>query len=155
MNYDRVVGIIMPSQTITLGDAPLLEIQLPADTTVEIIRVEIGVAEGATPVDEVQEVQLYRGSTVGTGGTGIAEQVYWGSSPPNAVALRNLTAPGAGEAPLYQSAFHWQQGWVYLPVPEERIKVQSLGTDNFGIVFPLAPAVSVVCTATLVFGEVG
>ena len=153
--FDRVIGVTMESQTVSTADDPMIELQVPIDTNIEIIRVEIGVAEGATPVDEVQEIELYRSATPGTAGTGIAEQRFNGSGISNTQALRNLTDPGAGFAPLYQSAFHWQQGWLYLPVPEERIHLISNNVDNFGVQFPVAPAVAVTFSVTMVFGEFG
>ncbi len=155
MNFDRVIGVHMPSQAVSTADDPMLELQLPADTFIEILRIDIGVAEGATPVDEVQEVAMYRSAASGAGGTGVAEHLFQGSGTSNTLALRNLTAPGGGSVEIYRTAFHWQQGWLYTPVPEERIRLISSDADNFGIVFPVAPAVSVTFSATIVFGEVG
>ena len=155
MNYDRVVAASQESISVTLIDDPVIELQMPANTYAEIIRVEIGVGEGVTPVDEAQPVALYTATAAGTGGSAITEQVLNGEGTVVGVALRNLTAPGAGLQEVYFTGFHWQNGWLYLPVPEERIAVKAGAQDNFGFYFPTAPQVATTFSATLVWGEVG
>ncbi len=154
MNYDRVVAATMESQAVSGADLPIIELQLPADTTIEVIRVEIGAAEGATPLDEMQEIALYWNSTAGTGGTALTEFVLNGGGTVSTAALRNLTAIGGGSSQFYHSGFHWQNGWLYLPVPEERVVIKP-AVDVFGFLFPTAPQVATTFSATVVFGEVG
>ena len=118
-NYDRVVAASLISTSLTLADDPLLELLCPANMTIDIIRVEIGPAEGATPIDEIQEVALWMGTAVGSGGGAITELIVRGSGTIGGVAVSNVTTIGTG-AEWYHSAYHTQNGWLYLPVPEER-----------------------------------
>lgn len=153
MNYDRVVSAVMESQSISLVDDPLIEVVMPANTIAELIRIEIGAAEGADPVAEVQEVMIYSTTAAGTGGTALTEHLINGSGTISGAATRNLTAPGAGLLEWYGTAFHAQNGWLYLPVPEERYKSNAGSQDNFGFYFPTAPDQATVYSATIVWGE--
>ncbi len=155
MNYDRVVSASMESQAVSTADDPIIELQVPANAHAEVIRVEIGAAEGATPVDEVQEFALYVATGIGTGGTGLTENILRGEGTVSITAVRNLTAAGAGVAEVYHTGFHWQNGWLYLPVPEERILLKAGANDHFGLIFPTLPDAATTFSATVVWGEVG
>ena len=155
MNYDRVVAASMESIAVSLIDDPIIELVMPANSYAEIIRVEIGVGEGATPVDEAQEFALYTATAAGTGGTALTEHILNGEGTIVGAATRNRTAPGAGLLEVYHTGFHWQNGWLYLPVPEERIAIKAGAQDVFGFYFPTAPQAATTFSATLVWGEVG
>jgi hypothetical protein len=155
MNFDRVVSAVMESQSISTADDPLIELQMPANSMAEIIRVEIGAAEGTDPVAEIQEIQLYLNDAVGTAGTGLTENIIRGEGPIVGVALRNLTAAGATPTEFYGTAFNARTGWLYLPVPDERPLLKAGGEDNFGVLFPTAPDVAMTFTLTVMWGEVG
>jgi len=155
MNYDRVVSATMESQAVSLVDDPVIEVVMPANSVAELIRVEIGAAEGAAPLDEVQEVVIYSATATGTGGTGLTEHLVRGEGTISGAASRNHTAPGAGVLEWYFSGFHWQNGWLYLPVPEERPLLKSGGDDVFAVLFPTAPDAAMVVSTTIVWGEIG
>ena len=154
MDYDRTVAASMESTSLTLVDDPLLELLCPANMIIEVIRVEIGPAEGAAPVDEVQELALWMGTAVGSGGGAITERIVTGSGGIGGVAVSNVTTIGTGNE-FYHTAYHTQNGWLYLPVPEERPRLVSGGDDVFAVVFPTAPDAAIVTSATIVWGEVG
>ena len=153
-NYDRVVAASMESTSLTLVDDPLLELLCPANMTIDIIRVSIGPAEAATPIDEIQPVALWMGTVVGSGGGAITERIVRGAGTIGGVAVSNVTTIGTGNEWLHD-AYHTQNGWLYLPVPEERPQLISGGDDVFAVVFPTAPQVAIVTSATIVWGENG
>ena len=49
MNYDRVVAAALASTSLAAVDDPILELLCPANITIDLIRVELGATEGATP----------------------------------------------------------------------------------------------------------
>ena len=154
MDYDRVVAASMASTSLTLVDDPLLELLCPSDAIIEIIRVEVGPAEGASPVDEVQEIALWMGTIVGSGGGALTERIVTGSGSIKGVAVKNVTTIGTGNS-FYFTAYHTQNGWLYLPVPEERPRLIPGSDDVFAVVFPVAPDAALVTSITMVWGEVG
>ncbi len=67
-------------------------------------------------------------------------------------------APTIGATPtdLYFDGYHVQNGFLYLPVPEERpIIVGNSTQDNFGIRFPVAPDQAMVISYGIIWGEIG
>ena len=154
MDYDRTVAASMESTSLTLVDDPLLELLCPANMIIEVIRVEIGPAEAAAPIDEIQPIALWMGTVVGSGGGAITERIVTGSGTIGGVAVSNVTTIGTGNE-FYHTAYHTQNGWLYLPVPEERPRLVSGGDDVFAAVFPTAPQVAIVTSCTIVWGEVG
>ena len=155
MNFDRVVSAVMESQAISTVDDALIEVQFPANTAAEILRVEIGATEGTAPVDEVQELAMFTTTAAGTGGTALTEHLLQGEGTISGVALRNLTAPGAGLLEWYVTGFHLQNGWLYLPIPEERLIIKAGAQDNFGFYFPTVPDAAITMSATIIWGEIG
>ena len=155
MQYTRVVSAVMESQAVSLVDDPVIEVVMPASSSAELIRIEIGVGEGAAPIDEAQPVAIYSATAAGTGGSALTEHILSGSGTILGAATRNLTAPGAGVLEWYVSGFHWLNGWLYLPVPEERYTSVAAGQDVFGFYFPTAPQAATTFSATIVWGEVG
>jgi hypothetical protein len=145
----------MESQTISTVDDALIEVQIPANAFAELISIEIGPAEGTDPVAEVQELALFSTTAAGTGGTALTENVLNGEGTIVGVALRNLTAPGAGLVEWYATAFNARVGWIYEPVPEARYVSAAGAQDNFGFYFPTVPDAGLVLSATIIWGEVG
>ena len=154
MSYDRVVVAALASTSLTAVDDPIVELLCPANMTIDIIRVEIGAAEGAAPVDEVQEIALWMGTAVGSGGGSATETILRGSGTIGGVVATNVTTLGTG-SDRYFSAFHVQNGWLYLPVPEERPQLISGGDDVFAVLFPVVPDAALVLSTTIVWGENG
>jgi hypothetical protein len=145
----------MESIAVSLADDPVLEVVMSANTVGELIRIEIGAAEGADPLAETQELALYSATAGGTGGTALTERIVRGSGTISGAASRNHTAPGAGLVEWYHTGFNWQVGWLYLPVPEERYVSVAGQQDAFGFYFPTAPDAATTFSATIVWGEIG
>lgn len=131
----------------------IVEIQAAANSIIEIWRAWVGPAEGATPVDEVQEVGIYRSDTAGTG-TAMTEQELQGGGDATAAAtaVSAVTIGGTAENLIFD-AYHTQNGWLYLPIPEERVRGVSGGEDNLGIWFPVAPDAAMTISAGIVWAE--
>ena len=154
--YNGVYVASEVSQTVAVA-GPLIELQLPASNyRIEILRAWIGAAEGAAPVDEIQPVELYINDVPSTSGAALTEQELRGNGDANSgvPALGGGTI-GATPVTVIPDAFHLQNGWLYLPVPEERLSVQAgASNDNVGIRFASAPEVSIVITYGIIWGEV-
>jgi hypothetical protein len=156
MNYDRVVGASVEGVTVSLIDDPVMELRIPANGYAEIIRVEIGVAEGADPLAESQELAFFTATGDGTGGSAnTTEAIIRGSGTILGSVQQEETAAGAGLVEHIQPGFHWSIGHLYLPVPEERYQLVSGGQDHFGFYFPTAPDAATTFSARIVWGEVG
>lgn len=154
MNYDRVVAASLESTSLSLADDPILELLCPANAVIEIIRVEIGPSEGAAPVDEVQEIALWMGTAVGSGGGAATERIVRGEGTIVGAVATNVTTIGTGND-WYHTAYHTQNGWLYVPVPEERPLLKAGGDDVFAVLFPTAPDAAMVISTTIVWGEIG
>lgn len=131
----------------------LMELNVPTASYIEILRCWVAPAEGAS-LDEVLPICLYTNNAAMSGGTVKFERFIQGDVADNAasdvVASKDGTV-GATPDDIYCDAFHLKRGWLYLPAPDERIKVagHSGGSINFfGMRLPSAPEVS----TTLAFG---
>lgn len=125
---------------VTLGTAAgsIMEIQVPDNTIIIPLRAWVGAAIGASPGDEGVDIALYGNDLVATGGTGMTEQPL---TPAAAIDPSNCTAllePVIAATPLdlFDDSYHIQNGWSYLPVPEEREEIIGGNVDpgdNLGI----------------------
>lgn len=154
MDYVRTASASLESTSLTLVDDPLVELTCPANTTIEVIRVEIGAAEAAAPIDEIQPVALWKGTVAGSGGGSATERLIRGSGTILGVVATNVTTIGTGNE-FYHTAYHTQNGWLYLPTPDERPQLVAGSDDIFAVVFNVAPQVAIVTSCTIVWGEVG
>ncbi len=156
MRYNGIYAATRSSIALSATDV-LVELQVPVDVQIEIIRMWAGAAEGPVPVDEVQEIDIYGNDTSATGGVALTEQLIRGSADA-ASSVTTLGSPVIGITPtiLYPDGFHLQNGWLYLPVPEERIRVAGgSAIDNIGFRFPTAPDASITISYGVIWGEVG
>ncbi len=154
--YNGIYTAQVASTAIAAGFV-LIELQVPANVQIEIIRFWMGAAEGDNPVDEIQEIEIYGNDAAATGGAGMTEQVIQGAAD-QASAITALTGPaqGATETRLYRDAYHTQNGWLYSPLEDERIRVVG-GTviDNVGVSFPVSPDQSMTVSFGITWGELG
>ena len=148
--YNGVYSAFEVSQTVTAAGV-LIELQVPANTIIEIIRAWCGPAEDATPVDEVQDIQIYGDATAGTGGTALTEQSLQGD------AASGIGGPNPSriQPRFFADAFHLQNGWLYLPAPEERIRiVGGSSLDNVGLANLSSPTTMDISYG-IIWGELG
>lgn len=154
MQYNGVYSATSDTDAFSATGA-VIELQVAANSVAEILRIWIGAAEGADPVAEVQELSIYTNDAAATGGTALTEQELRGQGEGTAASAA-LAAPTIGATPtdLYFDAFHLMNGWLYLPVPEERILiVGGSAQDNVGIRFPVAPDASITISYGIIWGE--
>jgi hypothetical protein len=157
MRYNAVYSATDPSRSYSADEIVLMELQVPTATVIELIRAWVGAAEGADPVAEVQEIVLYVNDGPATGGTALNENELQGSVDAAAatVAVANATV-AATPVDLYYDAFDLRNGWLYLPLPEERIIIVGGTTnDNVGIRLPVAPDAAIVLSCGMIWGEIG
>jgi hypothetical protein len=151
MRSERIYVATFQNVTIGTTAQSIMELQVPDNTIIEILRAWISAAITATPIDEVIAIALYGNDAVATGGTAMTEQPL---SPAAAADPSNVTAllePTIGATPLdvYNGSYHLQNEFSYPPIPEEMetlIGGNADPGDNFGIRLPVAstatPAVS-------------
>lgn len=131
--YNGVYVALEVSQTVTAAGV-LIELQVPANSIIEIIRAWCGPGEDATPIDEVQDIQVYGDATPGTSGVALTERSLQGGDPTSGVVALGGPTNAAFDAIYMADAFHLQNGWLYLPNPEERIRiVGGSALDNVGL----------------------
>lgn len=154
MDYVRTASASLETTSLTLVDDPLVELTCPASVTIDVIRIEIGAAEGASPIDEIQPVALWKGTVAGSGGGAATERLIRGSGTILGAVATNVTTIGTGNE-FYHTSYHTQNGWLYLPTPDERPQLVAASDDIFAVVFNVAPQVAIVTSCTIVWGEVG
>ncbi len=146
--FQGVYGLVLRNQTIS-GAHELFEVTAPSDRSVTILRATLSLATSTTPLDEIVETDMGV-VTVSGNGTAKTPQPF----NPNYAAVA-ATATGDGTtgptlSPVFiGEGFHAQQGFRYLPLPEERPVFA--GSDVFGWRIPSA-ITSSNWTWTLVFG---
>ena len=137
----------MPAQAVT-GAITLCQINAPADTAVDILRAWVSFN---SIVSTAIEVGIKRISTGGTG-TGITASPHL---PNNAAFGGSVTifhtAEGTFTDYFYREYTNYLNGWLHLPVPEERIRIAPSG--RLALYLPTAPGASITISAGIIFGE--
>lgn len=156
IRYNGVYSAVASSIAAT-GAGPLIELQVPTNVQVDILRIWVGAAEGTDPVAEVQEVYIYGNDAPTTGGSAMTEQIIRGSTDAaSGVVAVQGGSQGATPTTLYRDGYHVQNGWLYLPVPDERIRtVGGSSIDNVGLGLPVAPDQSMTISCGIIWGEIG
>ena len=133
----RVFDIVVDGGSLTAAITTLVEFTAPATKSVIVTRAWISQRSNTTSAQ--QAVQILRRSTASTNvGTATAVPTDAGDSAFGGTARALCTVLGtAGVVPISDS-FNWQNGWLWLPVPEERIIVA--GGGFLSLHLPVAPA---------------
>ncbi len=151
----RYNGVYMSTQSLTVAATQsVIELQVPSGTIADIFRIWIGPDEGNDSY--VEEVELYFNASAGSG-TGVAEHKIRGSDDATAACsvVTGITAL-SGDTTIGQDAMHTLAGWLYLPQPEERIRiVGGSAQDNYGVNLPNAPTTTYNLNVGIVWGEIG
>jgi hypothetical protein len=142
MNAARIYSATFENTTIGTAAQSIMEVQVPDNTIITVLRAWLS-AEQGTAADEVIAISLYGNDAAATGGTGMVEQPLTPTAAQNASDCTALVEPTIGATPLilYSDAFHLQNGWLYLPIPEERIVVIGGNADpgdNVGLELAVA-----------------
>ena len=122
---------------------------------IEIWRAWISL-DGAT-ADAMQEMNWYINDGPATGGTGMTEQEIQGTNDVAAAttALGNQPTQAASPTNLWDDSFHLQNGYLYLPIPEERLRIATGTDDNLGMKLRQAPDASVDLSYGIIWAEYG
>lgn len=137
---------------------PFLELQVDANTIIEILRawVSADVETTPPPADEGYPIELYGNDVISTGGSPETPRSMNGavaSTGVTEVGGTGLTI-GATPTPLISDVYYSRTGWLYLPTPEERFVIGAAGVlDVVGLRFPLAPTRSPVVSYGIIFAE--
>lgn len=133
----RAYDIVVDGGTLTAAVTTLVEFTAPATKSVIITRA--WVSQGSNTTSAQQRIQILRKSAAGTNvGTATAVPTDAGDTAFGGTVRALCTVLGTlGVIPITDS-FNWQNGWLWLPVPEERIVVP--GGGIVGLHLPVAPA---------------
>lgn len=144
-NYSGVY-IARLDATVVSTARTLVQINLPATRTAEIIR--MWVTQTLSEISTQEEIQVLVVTTAGTG-TSFTPVLIRGAAT-SATATNNHTAEGTASTVYIREGFNILSGWLYLPVPEERIQIAPSG--RLALRFPVAPA-SATWSAGIIWGE--
>lgn len=136
------------------GAISLIQIKAGANSGLEIVRASVGQSNLTTSA--MQRVQLIRKSAAATvtsftpillAPNDSAAQAVGGTSATGT----NASAEGTDGNILIADVFNILNGWMYLPVPDERIVVAPGGI--IALKFPAPPGAAITVSATVVFRE--
>lgn len=141
-------GGVVISTAITI-----LQIKAGASNPLELIRAQI--SQGLSETSTQEQVQILRKSAAATV-TSVTPLLLDPESQAaaavggTAATGKTATVEGTDGDVLVDDGFNILNGWLWLPVPEERIRVDAGGI--IAMKFPVAPA-SATYRATMVFRE--
>ncbi len=151
MNTSRLFVATFSNVTIGTAAQSVMELQVPDNTVIELLRAWIGADIGGSPADEVFDFALYGNDAAATGGSAMTEQAMTAVGaidPSNVTALLEPTI-GATPLDIFGDSSHIQNRWEWPPIPEEFTEFiggNANPGDNVGIRLKVAstatPAVS-------------
>ena len=131
----------------------LFRLSAPSTAIVEVLRCEV--TQDFDETSQQLPFSLYRASTDGTGTSGTARPLEVSSAAFAGTAVYDLSADTTKSPaePLWTSAQNALAGWLFHPVPEERIIVPPSGRLVGRI--EAAPSPALTFRVSLVFQSVG
>ena len=148
-NYSGIYVARMDAVSVTIAKT-LVGINAPAGKICEIIRAWV---DFSSTTSTVIDVRLKRHTAAGTSTAFTPLLLHPGDIAAGATAGINYTAEGTLGDILLRNTVNYLNGFLYLPVPEERLIVGPSG--RFGIELPTAPGAAVTITAGIIWGEIG
>ena len=133
--FQGVYGMSLRAQTISSAHE-LFEITAPSDRSVTILRASLTLAVDTTPLDEIVETAMGIVTVSGNGTSKTPQPFHPGYGAVGATATGNGTTSPTLSPVFITEGFHAQQGFQYLPLPEERMTFN--GSDIFGWETPAA-----------------
>lgn len=128
----RAYGVNIVGGSLTAAATTLIEASAGTQKLGIITRSWLSQHSNTTSAQ--QGIQIARQSTNGTNVTSPVLTPADISDSAVTMAARGLcTTQGTLGAVLYPDAFNWQNGWLYLPVPEERITLSGATTTSTGL----------------------
>lgn len=149
----RAYDIVLSAGSLTAAATAVVEVSAGAQKLGIITRCSL--AQQSNTTSAQQGIQICRQSTNGTNVTSPVATPADISDIAITAAVRGLcTTLGTIGALLYSDAFNWQNGWLYLPVPEERHTVSGATTTSTAIrTLTTPPALTVSCNMAML--EIG
>jgi hypothetical protein len=131
----------------------ILRVSAPATAVLELIRVEV--TQDTSETSEQLPLSIYRASTAGTGTARTPRPYEVGDPAAAATAVSDLSADTTKSPaePLWTSAQNVLAGWLYHPVPDERIVVPPSG--SIAVRLETAPGAALATRIVCTFKEVG
>jgi hypothetical protein len=125
----RAYAVALPANTsLTAAATGILGVQAAANKPCIIVRAALSQSSNTTSTQ--QGIQILRRSTTSTSvATPTKNPMDGGDAAASFTALGVATALGTAGAVLYEDSFNWQNGWLWLPVPEERHYVTAVITE--------------------------
>lgn len=130
-----------------------LEISAATDGVVEILscRISQSTDEGDAQA-EMLPITISRAATSGSGGAAVTPRPHVLGHPAfGGGAERNNTTQAGTPVVIVADAFNVQAGWLYVPVPEERIWLPPSGIAV--VTLNVAPADSLTMNGSITFAE--
>jgi outer membrane receptor protein involved in Fe transport len=133
----RAYSITQTGASLTAAITAVTETTVGATKALIITRATLSQQSNTTSAQ--QAVQILRQSTAGTNVVSpVATPADAGDTAYNGTVRGMCTTLGTAGVILYPDSFNWQNGWLYLPVPEERYTTTGAGIVALKV--PVAPA---------------
>lgn len=143
------------SNVAVTGAITLIQIRAGSTSSVEILKA--WTSQSSSTVSAQQRIRVSRKSAAATV-TSATPAAFGGGAAADAVGGTsstgtNASAEGTDSTTLVDDVFNVLNGWLYVPIPEERIIVPPSGF--IALRFPTAPGSSTTYTAGMIFQELG
>ena len=133
----------------------LLTLEATSVSMLEILSARLGqTTDYGDAAAEGLRVRWVRHTAVGSAGATVTPVNHSaGGEAATGTYRRNDTTQGAGSVVIMEDVWNIQAGWLYVPIPEERIWVPPSGTGNdvLSLTLPAAPADSVTMSGSITF----
>lgn len=141
-----IYTVVAQAQTIATA-ITVLELTAPSTGEIELYRAWC--QQSSTTTSAMVRIELLRksGTITGTASPPAAVPTEVGMPATGATIKWKATGEGTDGVILIEEAYNLLNGWLWLPVPEERIKIPPSGV--LGMKFPAAPT-----SASYTFGFV-
>lgn len=142
----RAYGVALPvSTSLTAAATTILGLQAAANKPLILVRAALSQASNTTSTQ--QGIQIMRRSTTSTSvATPTKNKLDDGDTAASLTAVGVCTTQGTAGSVLYTDSFNWQNGWLWLPVPEERHYATAAITEWGVNTSTTPPALSINCT---------
>lgn len=124
----RAYSVNLVNASLTAAATGIIGLQAAANKPVIILRTALSQSGNTTSTQ--QGIEWLRRSTGSTNVTTPNKNpMDGGDAAASFTAVGLATTLGTAGAVLYADSFNWQNGWLYLPVPEERIYATAAVTE--------------------------
>jgi hypothetical protein len=144
----RPFSLVMEGVSVS-ATQDLLEITCPS--TCGLVLLSFTVTQDTDEVSQQLPLAIFRNSAAGSGGSTLTPGVLDPGDTVTATCKRNVTTPGTRSpaVALWRQSMNLLNGWLYVPVPEERIQVPPSGIIAINLVTAPSGALPFSVTANL------